>query len=588
MHFGVNKNDLAWILVAGVSVLVLRQIRNRFSDRKRRVHHERTAAAKRESLAVELQKATTFAMSLTEAEKQFLSKCNSIEALVTAQKEGKTDAITILKFYFRNLVEAQLKTNCIVGLDVEEAVAAAALVDSERRSGKPLRPLHGIPISIKDCAGVRRMDSTIGIHRFCLDPLKEDSPLVDLLRRSGAVIVGKTNVPQTMMSFECLNYVFGPCTHPQDNTRTPGGSSGGEGALLALNGAVCGIGTDIGGSIRIPAHFCGVYGLKPSQWRFSNRGFRAGVPGQEAVSSVSGPMARTIADLTTLFKVVVNGELWKEDGNTLAIPFREELFEKGLQSKPTVGFYLDDGFLATSPACRRAVLMAVDALRRKGFTVVELKQKSHTEGMLTFYKLLAADGARTVAEYLDGERTIPHITSLLTLAKSPLLVRRILSWMIGRKDRTLSKIVWLAKVCTVQEYWKQILGRNNQRHEFVDAMRAVKADIVIGPGQIIPAPKLNSTTKLSFGSAATAYYNLLDNAVVALPVTKVDKTLDGWEKVPAANCPNPLMEQSLRSLYDADEMHGLPVGVQVIGHRMNEEFVLGFATQLDATLRSSS
>jgi Asp-tRNA(Asn)/Glu-tRNA(Gln) amidotransferase A subunit family amidase len=153
---------------------------------------------------------------------------------------------------------------------------------------------------------------------------------------------------------------------------TPGGSSGGESALLACGGSVLGIGTDIGGSVRIPAHFSGNTALKPTARRFSLAGFRPSVPGQEAIPAVAGPMAQRVDDLIMLLREVWVKEAWERDSDLIPLPFDEKEINN-TQQKLRFGYYIDDGFVAASPACSRAVLETVEALRKDGHTVTEFK-----------------------------------------------------------------------------------------------------------------------------------------------------------------------------------------------------------------------
>merc|ERR1712212_1333909 len=141
----------------------------------------------------------------------------------------------------------------------------------------------GLPISVKECFYVKGYDSTIGLAQFIAKPAPEDSVFVRALKDLHAVPFCLTNIPQTMVSYSCSNPVYGNTANPHDLTRTPGGSSGGEAALIASGGSILGIGTDVGGSLRIPAHFCGLAALKPTSRRIYQGG-RLGGPGKESMA----------------------------------------------------------------------------------------------------------------------------------------------------------------------------------------------------------------------------------------------------------------------------------------------------------------
>lgn len=161
--------------------------------------------------------------------------------------------------------------------------------------------------------GVQGYDSCIGYSAWVGKPFKKDSTLVRLLRDAGAVPFVKTNIPITLLSFESVNDVFGRTTNPHKSTHSPGGSTGGEAALLAYGGSRIGIGTDVAGSVRVPAHYSGIYSIKSSVGRFPRTGNATSMAGQEGVPAVYSPMARTLEDLEYFWKAVVGMEPWKYD-----------------------------------------------------------------------------------------------------------------------------------------------------------------------------------------------------------------------------------------------------------------------------------
>lgn len=177
---------------------------------------------------------------------------------------------------------------------------------------------------MKDSVNVGGLDTTLGLCRYANQPAPADALVVQLLRKQGALVHAKTNIPQTLLSFECANPVHGRTLNPFNKNLTPGGSSGGESALLACGGSVVGIGTDIGGSVRIPAHFSGNTALKPTARRLSLQGFRASVPGQEAIPAVAGPMAQRTEDLVLLLRELWVQEAWDKDCDLVPVPFDEK------------------------------------------------------------------------------------------------------------------------------------------------------------------------------------------------------------------------------------------------------------------------
>jgi len=156
---------------------------------------------------------------------------------------------------------------------IAEAIEQAKAHDEyQSRTGNVLGPLHGVPFTLKDTYDVEGYDSSLGISTFVNQPAARSSVLHSTLTRLGGILLAKTNVPQTLLAFECSNPIFGVTHNPYVKGFSCGGSSGGEGAVLGRNASAIGFGSDIGGSLRIPAGWCGIYALKPTKGRYTNRG----------------------------------------------------------------------------------------------------------------------------------------------------------------------------------------------------------------------------------------------------------------------------------------------------------------------------
>ena len=194
-----------------------------------------------------------------------------------------------------------------------------------------------------------------------------ESEMVRELRELGAVLYVKTAVPHTLMSGETENNIVGYVRSPANPQLSSGGSSGGEGALIALRGSPVGFGTDIGGSIRIPASFNGIYGLRPSSGRLPYEGMANNMDGQNTVLSVVGPMARSVADLRLVTRAILQTRPWLHDPLVHEIPWRRE--QEELPQKLTFGIVWDDGFVGVTPPVKRALTLTAEALKRAGHEV---------------------------------------------------------------------------------------------------------------------------------------------------------------------------------------------------------------------------
>ncbi|KAJ0386392.1 hypothetical protein COL922a_004440 [Colletotrichum nupharicola] len=205
------------------------------------------------------------------------------EALVERVSRGEVSSEAVVKAYIKNLTEVLF----------EEALERAKDLDAYfAKNGTVVGPLHGVPVTLKDQFNVKGFDSTLGYVGRSFSPASDDAAVVKMLKSLGAIVIAKTNLPQSIMWCETDNPLWGLTTNPLSKEYTPGGSTGGEAALLATQGSMLGWGTDIGGSIRIPSHMNGTYGFKPSSARLPYRGVPVSTEGQEHVPSAIGPMAR--------------------------------------------------------------------------------------------------------------------------------------------------------------------------------------------------------------------------------------------------------------------------------------------------------
>lgn len=276
-----------------------------------------------------------------------------------------------------------------------------------QQTGTPVGPLHGLPISLKDNFNLQGLDATVGFVSHVGDAAKADSTLAQLLENAGAVFYVKTNTPTAMMIAESVNNVFGRTVNPLNRKTTSGGSSGGESALLAMKGSPVGVGSDIGGSLRIPAACTGIFTLRPSSGRFPVRNTRSGMPGQEAVQSVNGPMARTLEDISMYTKTVVNGQPWLLDPRCLPIPWREVQ----LPAKLKIAVMWHDNMVQPTPPVTRALRNVVSKLKAAGHEVVEWDPLDQKEGLTLLGRMFVADGGTAIRKQLErtGEPWRPEM-----------------------------------------------------------------------------------------------------------------------------------------------------------------------------------
>uniref|UniRef100_A0A8C4GHC8 Fatty-acid amide hydrolase 1 n=1 Tax=Dicentrarchus labrax TaxID=13489 RepID=A0A8C4GHC8_DICLA len=259
--------------------------------------------------------------------------------------------------------------------------------------------LYGVPVSIKENIAYKNHDSSCGVIINLDQPVEKDSVLVEVLKRQGAIPFVKTNLPQGLLNYDCSNPIYGQTVNPHNLQKTSGGSSGGEGSLIGGGGSVLGLGSDIGGSIRIPASFCGIAGFKPTAGRLSSQGIRPIYRGQKSVLSSSGPMARDVDSLALCMQALLCDHMFSLDPTVPPLPFNTQIYQS---SKPLrIGYLENDGYVQPSPSMARGIREVKALLEQAGHTLVPYSPLniSHAAHELMIKGVLA-DGATTLLQKL--------------------------------------------------------------------------------------------------------------------------------------------------------------------------------------------
>ncbi|KAH4611450.1 hypothetical protein HBI38_118940 [Parastagonospora nodorum] len=490
-----------------------------------------------------------------------------VEGIQKAISSGKVTAAELCAAYINRAVEAHTRTNCLTEILFEDAVTQARELDAFfAANGRPVGPLHGVPMTLKDQFDVAGYDSTLGYVGRAFHPALQDCVLVSTLKQMGAIIIAKSNLPQSIMWCETDNPLWGLTVHPQNPEFTPGGSTGGEATLLSLQGTVVGWGTDIGGSIRIPSHMNGLYGLKPSSTRLPYQGVSVSTEGQEHVPSVIGPMCRNIKSLITTTKAVIDAGPWDQDPKCCPVPWRSEVFEAARSRPLVIAVMRDDGVVKPHPPISRVLEEVAKKLELAGHEIVSWTPGSlHQECIDIMDQFYTADGGEDIRRDVEagGEPFIPHVEALLNRGKA----------------------------ISVYEYWqlnKQKLAAQKRYLDLWNSTRSEKTgkqiDILLTP--VMPHSAVPHRKCRWVGY--TKVFNFVDYPAVVLPAGKVSKQLDSEAaKMMEAYQPrNPLDEWNW-NLFDVGSMDGMPIGVQVVARRLQEEKVLGAAKAIDDILRSS-
>ncbi|KAG9017915.1 hypothetical protein FRB95_012773 [Tulasnella sp. JGI-2019a] len=527
-----------------------------------------------------------------------------INIILAKLASSEWSSVKVTTAFYKRAIIAQQLTNCLTEIFINEALARAAAVDRHlKETGQTIGPLHGLPVSLKDqfCmkgretimgtftlsssfAPTMHITSVVGYVSWIGKLAEEDAVIVELLYACGAVPFVRTNVPQTLMWGETFNYVFGRTTNPHNRRLTPGGSSGGEGALIALHGSPIGIGTDIGGSVRIPAGFSGIYSLRPSYARLPYQGAVNSLEGQQAINSVIGPMCSHVSSLKAFTKAILDAKPWNKDPFVARKPWSEAEYlledHGGPGQKLCFAVMYDNQLVRPHPPIRRALRMVEDALKAAGHIVIEWE--NHPLDMIDVFtvteEIYMADGGedfRTACaptgepllqtmspnggHDVDHHPWDPHPTYM----DEPLgLTASIRSKGKGRS--------------TAYELWGTHRRKREIQKRYLDHLEGTKAKTGTGrpvDAIICPvAPFAATPHGLNSNDFYTSLFNFLDYAAASIPVTKVDQEVDLPE-------PEPLEfynheDEAVYKLYKPETFLNAPVGVQVVGRTLEEEAVI--------------
>ncbi|RKP06225.1 amidase signature domain-containing protein [Thamnocephalis sphaerospora] len=496
----------------------------------------------------------------------------------------------VLSVLGRNTIQAQEKCNCLTDLFLDEAFARAKELDAMEQ---PLGPLHGIPVSIKDNIDVRGRDTTMGVSGGIGKPLAEDAPIVQLLRSAGAIVFAKTNLPQAMGAVYATNHIFGATSTPHNPALSAGGSSGGEGALIAAGGSILGVGNDIAGSVRIPAQFNGIYSLKPTDDRLPALGNHMPSDGVELLRTTCGPMARDVGALELFMRAIIDQEPWRIDPNCVPVPWKRVSAPKQMR----IAYYVDLDNVALAPVCRRAMTETLDALRAAGHELVEFRVPDIEEAVHIACIALTFDGDNQIGQVLGDDQPLDWVKHAQSYSKTGPLKRSFLAWMLEHhhKEPAIARLVRALKTKTHAEICDITVRRNLYRQRFfaeldrqTTSADGRQVDVILSPALHLPAVEHTAKTIIPFDFSCTLLYNVLEAPAGHIPVTKLDRTLDAQHDGVSWYGDGReirIVEQELRQLYKPDLMHGSPAGIQVAGRRFEDERVLACMRTIDTCVR---
>lgn len=447
----------------------------------------------------------------------------SAKALAQAIRKKEISSEEVVEAYLNRIEEVNPKLNAIVQLQANEAREHARKADAALALGVPIGPLHGVPITIKDNAETKGMISTSGTKgRLSFVP-DQDATIVARMRAAGAIILGKTNLPEFALAFESDNLIYGRTLNPYDLSRTPGGSSGGEAAIIAAGGSPLGLGNDAAGSIRLPSHFCGIAGIKPTAGRVPLTGHFPPPFGYVVPLWQAGPMARFVEDLILTLPIIA-GIDWHDPA---VIPMPSGDPDEVELNNLRAAFYTDNGIMPPTPETVEMVRKTAQVFSDAGMVVIEDMPAVIEHSLELMNDLIEADCGEDLEKLLESAGTTdihPWTKAIMEMSRSKTKSSAEFSGLMVRWDMFRSKMLSF-----MENY-----------------------DLIICPVCAYPAMHHGTTFEMFPAFSYTMTYNLT-----------------GW---PAA------------VVRAGTSPEGLPIGVQVVARPWREDVALAAALHIEKVL----
>lgn len=481
--------------------------------------------------------------------------------LAATLARGELTAVEVFTAFAKRATIAHQLTNCAMQLFVEEGLERAKELDAYyAQHKKTVGPLHGLPISLKEHYSYKGKVTHLSYVGWLDNVSPEYAKTLKDMLAQGAIFYVRTTEPQMLMHLCSNNNITGKCRNPANTSLTPGGSSSGEGAITAMKGSVFGMGSDIGGSIRVPAAFCGVWGLRPSQKRISLLDSLSCYvdQGQEVVYPVLGPLARCADDIDLFMKSLLDMEPWTEDPLVLPIPWRSVPEPEAKSLKIAICF--DDGIVKPTPPVVRALKHAEKKLKEAGVEVVEWEN-------IDVESLVRACNA---GYNFDGNMAQKKI---LALSGEPLVPLSESYIKFGCGDDGLSG----------QKVQELCFTRDLNRIKYLQAMNEQGIDFILSPTYVSVASKPEVIKYWGYSNL----WNILDFPNVIFPSgMKVEVSKDAVD--PSFVARNDIEEYEYSLYTGPEEFVGAPISLQLTGRRYNDESVVKAAKVVESIISAPS
>lgn len=441
---------------------------------------------------------------------------------------GELSPVELVGAYLRRVESLNPSLNAVVTL-APDVLKLARKAEAAVTRGESVGPLHGVPLTVKDTIEVGGVRTTRGSRVQSNFVPAEDATAVARLRSAGAIILGKTNCAELALEYTAENLVFGRTNNPHDLSRSPGGSSGGCAAAVAACLAAASLGSDLAGSVRIPAHFCGVAGLRPTTGRVPGHGHAPPVEGPYALGASLGPLARSVEDLELLFGVLADDGAPSVDVESL----------RGTRA----AICFDDGAVPATGEIRSAVVRAAEALRDAGLHVEEARPPSIERAHAAWLSVFSYPTVRYLREFYRGreEEAGPVARALLKRdLKEPEAETLLASW--AERDRLRGELLrWMertplvvAPVGPVEAFRHEESRKIEVNGEVFPVFRAFALaqafNVYDLPAVCVPAGTTSEALPVGVQIAGRPY----EERRVLAAARVIEKALGGWQPPPLA------------------------------------------------------
>jgi fatty acid amide hydrolase len=501
----------------------------------------------------------------------------SAREIVSRIASGDLSSAEAVEHFVARLKVVNGALNAVTADLSESARKAAVNVDQARSRGEKLPPLAGLPVTIKECFDLAGTATTYGLTTRRGEIETRDDPYVAAWRTAGAIPIAKTNLPQLMFYTETDNPLYGRTNNPWDLERSCGGSSGGEAAVIAAGASPLGLGNDIGGSLRIPAAFCGITAIRPTAGRLPDHCGHGLPVGQTGIVAQVGPMARHVEDLILGLRVLDSArDLFVDPGPELGDPATVDF------NRLRFATFTDDGEFPAAPAVKRAVAEAAQMLTAAGAREVAWKPPALSRSTDLLFAALSADAGAAHRRLLRGNRVDRRLRPLLLIAAMPLWLRGVAAALLDALgQRRSARNVRRFAPGTADAYWLTVEAIADYRRDMLRSLEEADggaADFILCPAYAVPPLRHGATEMMPMPGAYIPLANVTGFPAGVVPVTRVRPGEESG-RPPSHDLMDRVARETER------DSAGLPIAVQVIARPWRDHIGLAAMAKIEAEAR---